>query len=271
EQMIAIYRNSKYLTLDGFHAHIGSQINNPNSFLSEVKTMCQFMRDISEKTGFTFRTLDIGGGFAIKYLDEDVEIDLSTMLQAIVEAVEEENEKSSSMKIKKLMIEPGRSLVGDAGVTLYTCGSKKTTYSGKNYIFVDGGMSDNIRPALYQAKYSVDIVNQVASPIKQKYDVVGKCCESGDIIVTDTMIGEVHKGDIMVVYSTGAYCYSMSMNYNSLVRGAVIFVNKDKVTTVIRRQSFEHMFETCVFEEKDMKIFDIHSDMLYDLNKQSLL
>ena len=271
EQMIAVYRNSKYLSLDGFHAHIGSQINNPNSFLSEVKTMCQFMRDFSEKTGFSFRTLDIGGGFAIKYLDDDVEIDLPTMLQLIVKAVEEENEKSPTMKIEKLMIEPGRSLVGDSGVTLYTCGSKKTTFSGKKYIFIDGGMADNIRPALYQAKYTVDIVNQVTSPIKEKYDVVGKCCESGDIIVTDAMIGEIHKGDIMVVYSTGAYCYSMSMNYNSLARGAVIFVNGNKVTTAIRKQSFEHMFETCVYEEKDMKIFDIHSDMLYDLNKQSLL
>lgn len=271
EQMIEVYRNSKYLTLEGFHAHIGSQINNPNSFLLEIKIMCQFMRDFSKKTGFSFPTLNIGGGFAIKYLDDDVEIDLPTMLQSIVRAVEEENEKSETMKIKKLMIEPGRSLVGDSGVTLYTCGSKKTTYSGKNYIFVDGGMSDNIRPALYQAKYTLDVANNVVSPTKEKYDVVGKCCESGDIVVTDIMVGEIHKGDIIVVYSTGAYCYSMSMNYNSLPRGAVIFVNGDKITTAIRKQSFRHMFETCVFEEKEIKIFDIHSDMLYDLNKQSLL
>ncbi|HKM30343.1 MAG TPA: diaminopimelate decarboxylase, partial [Bacilli bacterium] len=269
EQMVEVYRNSKYLSLEGFHVHIGSQINNPDSFLLAVKTMCQFMRDFSLKTGLKFRTLDIGGGFAIKYLDDDVEIDLPKTLQAIVKAVEDENEKSP-VKIEKLMIEPGRSLVGDSGVTLYTCGSKKTTFSGKKYIFIDGGMADNIRPALYQAKYAVDIVSRMVSPTKEKYDVVGKCCESGDIIATDTMVGEVNKGDVMVVYSTGAYCYSMSMNYNSLMRGAVVFVNGDKVTTAIRRQSFEHMFETCVYEEKDMKIFDIHSDMLYDLNKQSL-
>ena len=270
EQMVEVYRNSEYLTLEGFHAHIGSQINNPNSFISEVKTMCQFMRDFSQKTKFEFKTLDIGGGFAIKYLDEDVEIDLPTMLNLIVKAVEEEIE-DTSLKIEKLMIEPGRSLVGDSGITLYTCGSKKTTFSGKKYIFIDGGMADNIRPALYQAKYSVDIANQVNTPVKEMYDVVGKCCESGDIIVKDAMIGEIHKGDTMVVYSTGAYCYSMSMNYNSLVRGAVIFVNGQKVTTAIRRQSFEHLFDTCVYEEKEMKIFDIHSDMLYDLYKQSLI
>ena len=155
------------------------------------------------------------------------------------------------------MIEPGRALVGDSGFTLYKCGALKTTFSGKKYLFIDGGMSDNIRPALYQAKYTVEVANRIKDELTEEeeyenllnfYDVVGKCCESGDIIALNVKLPEVKKNDTIVVYATGAYTYSMAMNYNGLTKGAVIFVKEDKIREVIRRESLDDLINTCNFE-----------------------
>lgn len=255
-RIMNIYLNSKYLVLDGFHSHIGSQINNPKSFVAEAKTMLNFIKRFEAKYNFKINTLNLGGGFAIKYLDDDKEIDLQMMLKEIVRSVEEGISKYN-LNIKKLMIEPGRALVGDSGFTLYKCGGLKTTFGGKKYLFVDGGMADNIRPALYQAKYTVEVANRIKANLSEDdeynnllnfYDVVGKCCESGDIIALNVKIDEVKKGDTIVVYSTGAYTYSMSMNYNGLTRGAVIFVNEDKITEVIRKETLYDLVKTCNFE-----------------------
>jgi len=253
EAMIAkiarTYSDSPYLVLDGFHAHIGSQINNPNSFVKEAKTMMAFIQKYQDAHQANIRVLNLGGGFGIKYLDEDQEINLEIMLGKIVKTIESQSKKYA-IKLDKLLIEPGRSLVGDSGFTLYRCGGTKQTMGGKNYLFIDGGMADNIRPALYQAKYTVEIANRANLPIGQDskiYDVVGKCCESGDIIAKDIPIPEAQDGDTVVVYSTGAYCYSMSMNYNGLVRGAVIFVSGKEALTAIDRESYDHLIETCHF------------------------
>lgn len=268
-KMAEIYKNSNNLLFEGFHSHIGSQINQPDSFIAQGKTMGKFVIDFYKATNLKVKVLNMGGGFAIKYLDEDVEIDLKDMLTKMVKNLEEIF-SDNIVGLEKLMIEPGRSLIGDSGVTLYTAGASKTTFGGKKYVFIDGGMPDNIRPALYQAKYSVDVVNRYESGKKELKDVVGKCCESGDIIATDIMLGEVKEKDTIIVYSTGAYCYSMSMNYNGLTRGAVVFVNDDEVHVAIRKQTFEDLTTTCVFKEENMKIFDTHSDMLYDLYKRTL-
>ncbi len=255
-RIVKIYNESKYLVLDGFHSHIGSQINNPRSFVAEVKTMLNFIKRFENKYKLKINTLDLGGGFGIKYLEDDKEINLELILKEIVKAAEAGIEKNK-LSIKKLMIEPGRALVGDSGFTLYKCGGLKSTFGGKKYLFIDGGMSDNIRPALYQAKYTVDVANRIKPPLTEDeeydtllnfYDVVGKCCESGDIISLNTKIIEVKKDDTIVVYSTGAYTYSMSMNYNGLTRGAVIFVNDDKVREVIKRESLDDLVKTCNFE-----------------------
>ena len=268
-KMAEIYKRSEKLLFEGFHSHIGSQINRPDSFIAQGKTMGKFVLEFVKETGLNVKVLNMGGGFAIKYLDSDTEIDLKDMLTKMVKNIEEifENE---NVGLEKIMIEPGRSLIGDSGVTLYTAGTSKTTYGGKKYVFVDGGMPDNIRPALYQAEYSVDIANRVLSDNVEARDVVGKCCESGDIISTDIMLGEVKEKDTIIVYSTGAYCYSMSMNYNGLVRGAVVFVNDDKCHVAIKRQAYDDLVATCVFKEETQKVFDTHSDMLYDLYKRTL-
>ena len=268
-KMAEIYKNSKNLLFEGFHSHIGSQINQPDSFLAQGKTMGKFVIDFYKATNMKVKVLNMGGGFAIKYLDEDAEINLEDMFKKMVTNLENIFE-DNIVGLEKIMIEPGRSLIGDSGVTLYTASSGKTTYGGKKYVFIDGGMPDNIRPALYQAKYSVDIANRYDGGKKELRDVVGKCCESGDIIATDIMLGEVKENDTIIVYSTGAYCYSMSMNYNGLTRGAVVFVNGDECHVAIRKQEFEDLVNTCVFKEENMKIFDTHSDMLYDLYKRSL-
>lgn len=249
EKMFDIYKNSKFLKLNGFHAHIGSQIVTSDSFIKLAKKMSAFYKEVQDKYGFELGVLNLGGGFGIKYLDEDSEIDLSKVLKEIIKTVEDEFEMCDN-KISTLMIEPGRSIIGDNGITLYRVDGIKKTYAGVEYAFVDGGMADNIRPSLYEALYSVDVVNRVKSS-KKRISIVGKCCESGDIIRKNIEMSEVRVGDILCVYSTGAYCYSMSMNYNGLLKPAVIFINEDKVDTVIKRQSLEDLVSTCVFEEED--------------------
>ena len=262
-EMVSLYKENDKVIFDGFHAHIGSQINESEAFIQEGLKMHEFIESFEKKTNLKVSVLNLGGGFAIKYLDSDKEIDLPVMLKDITNNMEKLFGKNSNLK--KIMIEPGRSIIGDNGVTLYTSGGEKKTFGGKRYVFVDGGMPDNIRPALYQAKYTVDNCDNMNPKEKTLCDVVGKCCESGDIVAVDTMMGETKYGDTLVVYSTGAYCYSMSMNYNGLTRGACIFINNKKITTAIRREEVYDLVITCQFKEEKMKVFDTHSDMLFDL------
>lgn len=248
DEIFNIYKKSDNLKLDGFHAHIGSQIVTSDSFIKLAKKMSTFYKEVQDKYNFELGVLNLGGGFGIKYLDDDIEIDLPVILREIIKTVEDEFEICDN-KINTLMIEPGRSIVGDNGVTLYKVEGIKKTYAGVEYAFVDGGMTDNIRPALYEASYSVDVANRVDGN-KKTVSIVGKCCESGDIIRKNIEMSEVKIGDILCVYSTGAYCYSMSMNYNGLLKPAVIFVDDD-IKTVIKRQSLEDLVSTCVFEEEN--------------------
>ncbi len=254
---------SEYLNLVGFHCHIGSNIGNPKYFKKATLTMLDFLNEVRVRKNKKFDVLNLGGGFGIKYLDSDDEIDIPKMLEVITKTIDKYL-KTNDLGITEVMIEPGRSIVGDSGSTLYTVGGIKKTYGGKKYIFVDGGMTDNIRPALYQAKYTVDICNHMENETKELYDVVGPCCESGDIIVNDGLVGSVKQNDTLIAYCTGAYGYSMSSNYNSRVRGAVIFVNGDKVNVGIKREEFNDLIK-CYPTYAKSKIFDVHSDMLYDL------
>ena len=262
KKIIDFYKNASYIELDGFHTHIGSQITTPASFISLAKTMVEFLKDVKEKYAFEAKTLNLGGGFGIKYLKTDIEIDLGKTLKEMVKEVENLTSKFK-IALNTLMIEPGRSIVGDACSSLYTVGDLKETYSKKVYLPVDGGMNDNIRPALYQAKYSVDIANKMNEIKALKCDVVGPCCESGDIIAQGVEVPSFERGDILVVYSTGAYSYSMSMNYNSHVRPAVVFVKEDCVNLAIKRESYDKLLSS--FNKKSIPIFDTHTDILYDL------
>ena len=184
-------------------------------------------------------TLNLGGGFGIKYLETDQGMLIPEMMKELVSFVENEITNTNSL-INHLMIEPGRSIVGNAGITLYKCSQIKKTFGKKQYLFIDGGMADNIRPALYDAVYSVDVVNKMDDEKEILVDVVGKCCESGDIIRRDVLVPIINDQDILMVYSTGAYNYTMSSNYNSLLRPAVLLVGND-IKILKERQKLEDL------------------------------
>lgn len=263
DEIINICKNNKHLHFLGFHSHIGSSIQNPKYFKKATETMLDFVYETSGRNNTKFEILNLGGGFGIKYLDSDKEFDIEKMLNSITTTIDKYI-ITKDFGLKKVMIEPGRSIVGDSGFTVYTVGDVKKTYGGKKYVFVDGGMTDNIRPALYQAKYACDICNNMESTEKEIVDIVGPCCESGDIVVTDYHLTKAKKNDTLVTYCTGAYGYSMSSNYNGSVRGAVIFVNKDKIIMGIKREEYTDLMKNFPIEN-NARIFDCHSDMLFDL------
>ncbi len=266
DEIYTIYKESKYLVLRGFHSHIGSSITSKDVYLALAKKVVAYMSKVYEKYHFSFDTINFGGGFGVKYVDDDKEIDLEDVLPSLINITKEELKKTN-MQIKNLMIEPGRSIVAGSGITIYTCGGVKKTYAGREYLFVDGGMPDNIRTALYDAKYTISNASNVESDDKYLYTISGKCCESGDIICRDVLLPKAKIGDIICTYCTGAYCYTMSMNYNNLKKPGVIFVKKDKITEVVRRQTNEELVNNFQFID-DIKIFDTHSDMLYDLDRK---
>ena len=237
-EMIRRINESPYITFMGFHAHIGSQIFDKNAFVSEIETMTAYIAKI-QKLGYTAQWLDIGGGFAATYTDEDAPIPVPTVCETIISAAEAAQEKHG-IAVKKLIIEPGRSIVAEAGITLYTVGGRKRT-PNKQFVFVDGGMCDNIRPALYQAKYNCDIAGRMDEGKTEKVTIAGKCCESGDILAEDVMLQKSELGDILVMYTTGAYGYSMASNYNRIGRPPVIFVKDGKARQVIRRETYSDM------------------------------
>ena len=266
DKIFKIYQNSKYLVLDGFHSHIGSSITSVDVYLALSKKLINFMEDVKDKYGFNFKTLNLGGGFGIKYLDSDPEVDIEGFLPVLVKEVEDRLE-NSPLEVKNVLIEPGRSIVGDAGITLYTCGGVKKTYAKVEYLFIDGGMADNPRFALYDAKYTLANASRFTDEETKIYNIAGKCCESGDMIAKQVKLPKAKIGDTIVTYCTGAYCYTMSMNYNGLTRPGVIFIENDRIKEVVRRESKEDLIKNYVME-KDIKIFDTHSDMLYDLDRK---
>ena len=204
------------LQLEGYHCHIGSQIFEKQSFVLAANKVMDFMSEVKNLTGFAARVLNIGGGFGIHYTDEDpvlTDKDYADYLTALIDAIKDKAAEHK-LGLPYLLIEPGRSIVGEAGVTLYTVGAIKDIPGIKKYVAIDGGMFDNPRYALYQSKYTVVKASDMNAPCTQKVTIAGKCCESGDLIAVDVNMPEVESGDILAVLSTGAYNYSMASNYN---------------------------------------------------------
>lgn len=228
---IALTASSKNVIFDGIHCHIGSQVFDTAAYRLAIDKMIAVLRQFSAPM-----TLNIGGGFGVRYTAEDKPMDTATLAREIAEYTEAALDKAG-VRIKELLIEPGRSIVGEAGSTVYTVGCIKKIPT-KTFYFVDGGMTDNIRPALYQAKYDCDIVGKENAEKNVKVTVAGKCCESGDLLIEDIMLPEANSGDRLVVYTTGAYGYSMSSNYNKACVPAVVFVKDGKARQVIRRQTY---------------------------------
>lgn len=234
-----ILKNEK-MEFIGFHCHIGSQIFDTNAFLEEIKVMVKYTKEISEKFNINIPEINLGGGFGVYYTEEDVEVDIEAFTREMIICLENTLEEEK-FKINKVSIEPGRSIVANAGSTLYTIGGIKTTYSGDKYLFIDGGMSDNMRPALYQAKYEAAIANKMNDELLEEVTIAGKCCESGDLIVKKEKVAKSEVGDIVITTTTGAYGYSMSNNYNKIERPAVVFVKDGKAQIAIKRETYEEL------------------------------
>jgi diaminopimelate decarboxylase len=232
----------KNINLLGFHCHIGSQIFDEKPFFSAIDTMFKFAKDVETNTGLEVKMINLGGGFGIYYSEEDTPIPLKDFVVRMVKDLEVKKEEYG-LNIEKINIEPGRSIVANSGTTLYTVGGVKDTYSGKKYIFIDGGMTDNIRTALYQAKYEGVIATKMKDELSLLATVAGKCCESGDVIIHDGNFANAEDGDIFAVSTTGAYNYSMSSNYNRIGRPAVVFVKDGKAKLVVKRETYEDLIK----------------------------
>lgn len=231
---------SEHIVLRGIHCHIGSQIFEADSFRKAAAVMADYMTEIREKTGIVLDTLNLGGGFGVYYTEGDNPFELATFLEQLVADVETVVEEKN-LPLKRLIIEPGRSMVCTSAVTLYTVGDTKTLPSGMRFAFIDGGMNDNPRPALYEAVYEAALANRMDEAPAAEYRIGGKCCESGDILIRNITLPEVKTGDLLAVSSTGAYTYSMSGNYNRIGRPAVVFVKDGTARLVVRRESLDDL------------------------------
>lgn len=224
----------------GFHCHIGSQIFDTKAFHEGIESMVKETKKISEALGIYIPEINLGGGFGVYYTEKDTAIDVEQFMKSMIEHLERSLE-AEKMKLKKVSIEPGRSIVANAGSTLYTVGGTKSTYGGVKYIFIDGGMTDNIRPALYQAEYEAIVANKANEIAEDVVTIAGKCCESGDLIIKNGKLAKAETGDFVLVATTGAYGYSMSNNYNKAPKPAVVFVKEGKSALSIKRESFEDL------------------------------
>ena len=228
--------------LCGLHCHIGSQIFDIDPFEHAAEVMVKFMADIKTETGYEIKELDLGGGFGIKYTENDKPNPYEAYMQAASKVVKSECAKYG-LEVPFIIIEPGRSIAGATAVTLYTVGSVKEIPGIRTYVAIDGGMSDNPRYILYQSEYEVVCANKASMPRDKKVTVAGKCCESGDLIQEDTMLQEVEPGDIVAVLSTGAYNYSMASNYNKLRKPEVLMVKDGVARTIIKRETYEDLIK----------------------------
>ena len=238
--LIADINSQSNLNFVGFHSHIGSQIFEKTSFFEAVKVVMEFTRRVQERLGLTISVLNLGGGFGVYYTEEDRPFELAEFLREYIEVVERESD-NFGLDLTKVVIEPGRSLTCNAGSTLYSVGGVKKTFAGREYVFVDGGMADNPRYALYKAKYEAMLANKMNEEADTTYTVAGKCCESGDMLVMDAKLPRAEQGDLLLVSSTGAYNYSMSSNYNRLPKLPVVFVKDGTSRLVVKGETLEDL------------------------------
>lgn len=245
----AMAKEMPNLNLRGLHAHIGSQIFEVEGYRLTIERLAQFAAEVRRELGVVFSVLNVGGGFGIRYVEGDRPLAPETFVQAIADAVRNEFAKAD-YPLPEVWIEPGRSIVGDAGTTLYTVGSQKDIPGVRKYVAVDGGMSDNIRPALYDAKYEAILANRANEAPEEVVSIAGKACESGDMLIWDLPLPKVETGDILAVFCTGAYNYSMASNYNRIRRPAVVFVMDGRADLVVRRESHEDLTRNDVIPER---------------------
>jgi diaminopimelate decarboxylase len=233
------------INLAGIHCHIGSQIFDLEPYEDAVEIMLELVRNTKESIGYLIREVDFGGGFGIYYTEEDEPKTTEEYCSVIINKVDEVCARTGQER-PILTIEPGRSIVANAGLTLYTIGSVKEIPGVRKYVSVDGGMTDNIRPALYNAKYESIIANKMEDDIEETVTIAGKCCESGDILLENVKLPKICSGDILAIMTTGAYGYSMSSNYNRIPKPAVVMVKDNEGRLICRRESYEDLLKNDV-------------------------
>lgn len=242
EKAFQLLHHHEHIQLKGLHCHIGSQIFETEGFKVAINLLFDEIVKWKEMDGFVPKVLNLGGGYGIRYTEDDEPLEYHVYVEEMVEAVRL-NSENTSIPMPEIWIEPGRSIVGNAGVSLYTLGSSKTIPGIRNYISVDGGMADNIRPALYEAKYEAIIANKATLKPSETYSIAGKACESGDMLIWDLPLPHAEPGDILAVFSTGAYGFSMASNYNRLVKPAVVFVENGKDQLVVKRETVDDLIK----------------------------
>ena len=252
ERMIGYILGKKHLRLKGYHCHIGSQIFEKQSFVIAAEKVIAFSAQVKKNLGYEADTLNMGGGFGIWYTDEDAKIDVNgyrAYLQALIAAVKK---KCAEYGLKRpfILIEPGRSIVGEAGITLYTVGAVKEIPNVRKYVAIDGGMFDNPRYALYQSKYTAVLANRAAEDPIELVSVAGKCCESGDLIGVNMNLPAARTGDVMAIFSTGAYNYSMASNYNRNFIPAAVLVKDGKADYIVKPQTYEDLVRNDVIPDR---------------------
>lgn len=245
DEAVRLVQNSKGLELLGIHCHIGSQIFETTGFIMATQKLFAKMKEWKQRIEFVPQVLNLGGGFGIRYTEEDQPIPVSQYVEVIIEEVKKQS-KQLEVEIPEIWIEPGRSLVGDAGTTLYSIGSRKHVPNVREYVAIDGGMNDNIRPALYQAKYEAVIANRMNDESDELVSIAGKCCESGDMLMWDVQLPKANPDDLLAMFCTGAYGYSMASHYNRLPKPAVVFVEDGEAQLVVKRETYEDIVKNDV-------------------------
>lgn len=242
EAMAAVKESLKLGNVDltELHCHIGSQIFDIDPFVKAAEVMMDFIGQIKRETGHLVTELNLGGGYGIKYTENDNPVPYDNYMAAVSKAVKAKAAEND-IPVPFIYMEPGRSVVGEAGITLYTVGGRKEIPNVRTYVSVDGGMTDNIRYALYESEYTVVNAGKADQEPNEKVTVAGKCCESGDLIQKDTPVADVQVGDILAVLSTGAYNYSMASNYNRNPRPAIVMVKDGKPRLIVKRESYDDL------------------------------
>ncbi len=226
----------KNLNLRGLHAHIGSQIFETQCYYDEVEILVKEIARIKKEYGISLDEMNIGGGLGVKYTESDTPPSVSVLSDAVTNAM-----NKYAIDIPTIYIEPGRSIISTAGVTLYTVGSTKQVPNGRKYVAVDGGMADNPRPSMYQAQYTAEVANKPGCENTEKVTIAGRFCESGDILIENVDLPKLEAGDIICFYNTGAYNYSMSSNYNRVEKPAMVLVNNSQSDIIVYRETLDNL------------------------------
>lgn len=240
EEIVSFALGLENIKLDGYHCHVGSQCFDPKPFCDAADIMIKFCKDMENKFGFKCEILNLGGGIGVRYIEEHPKISCAEFLGKMADHIKNSC-KNLGVDMPKILIEPGRSIVADAGMTLYTVQSVKTITGYKSYTAIDGGMPDNPRYALYQSDYEVMIANKADRPKDFVCTVAGRCCESGDLIGEDMKLQTPERGDILAVAVTGAYNYAMASNYNRLGKPPIVMLKDGESRVVVKRETFDDL------------------------------